>query len=113
MERKKNLIPFYTIVDDINSQEFVKYDVMPYLVRSYDDKKKDERPKTFDEFKKFIENASRYMYWARCEYEVILKPWVSRTKERKIDVHWQLMNNLDVVTSLLMLNLGFKEENGL
>lgn len=111
MGRKKNLIPFYTIVDDVNSQEFVKYDVMPYLVRSYDDKKKDERPKTFDEFKKFIENASRYMYWARCEYEVILKPWVSHTKERKIDVHWQLMNNLDVVTSLLMLNLGIKEEN--
>ena len=54
-----------------------------------------------------------YMYWSRCQYELVLKPWVGHKKEKKVDVHWQLMHNLDLVTSILMLNLGFKEKNGL
>ena len=54
-----------------------------------------------------------YMYWGRCEWEIVLKPWVGHDNEQKVDVHWQLMNNLDLVTSILMLNLGFKEKNGL
>lgn len=107
--KKKTPIPFYVIIDDVNKQEFVKYDVMPYLIHCYDEAKKDKRPKTFDEFKEFVISKSRYMYWSRCEYEIVLKPWISRTKERKVDVYWQIENNLDLVTKLLMLNLGFNE----
>lgn len=104
--KKKTPIPFYVIIDDVNKQEFVKYDVMPYLNRCYDEAKKDKRPKTFDEFKEFVISKSRYMYWHRCEYEICLVGWVSKTGTAKVDVCWQIENNLDLVTKLLMFNVG-------
>lgn len=107
--KKKTPIPFYVIIDDVNKQEFVKYDVMKYLIRCYDEVKKDKRPKTFDEFNEFVISKSRYMYWARCEYEICLVGLVSRTPTTKVDVFWQIQNNLDLVTKLLMLNVGINE----
>ena len=109
--KKRKPIPFNVIIDDVNAQEFKSYDVMPYFIRCYEGTK--DRPKTYEEFKSFIERWSRYMNWSRCQYELVLKPWVGHDNEQKVDVHWQLMNNLDLVTSILMLNLGFKEKNGL
>ena len=111
--KKRKPIPFKVIVDNVNTKKFEFYDVMPYFIRCYEDAKKGDRPKTYEEFKSFIERWSRYMYWSRCQYELVLKPWVGHKKEKKADVHWQLMHNLDLVTSILMLNLGFKENNGL
>lgn len=109
--KKRNHIPFKVIVDNVNTKQFEFYDVMPYFIRCYEETK--DRPKTYEEFKSFIERWSIYMYWSRCQYELVLKPWVGHNKEKKVDVHWQLMHNLDLVTSILMLNLGFKENNGL
>lgn len=109
--KRRNHIPFKVIVDNVNTKQFEFYDVMPYFIRCYEGTK--DRPKTYEEFKSFIERWSRYMFWSRCQYELVLKPWVGHDNEQKVDVHWQLMNNLDLVTSILMLNLGFKEKNGL
>lgn len=102
---KKIKYPFYVIIDDVNKGKFVKYDVMQYLVACYKDTKKTNRPVSFDNFREFVENKSRYMYWSRCEYEIVLTAWASNTIEQKIDVHWQIMNNIDAVTHLLMKNV--------
>ena len=111
--KKRKPIPFKVIVDNVNTKKFEFYDVMPYFIRCYDDTKKANRPKTYEEFKAFVESNSAYMYLGRCEWELVLKPWVGHSNERKVDVHWQLMHNLDLATSILMLNLGLKENNGL
>lgn len=108
MATKKEHTPFYAIIDDVNKQEFVKYDVMPYLMQCYQEDKTQERPLSFSSFKEWVERKSLYMYWSRCEYEIVLKPWVSRTKEKKIDVHRQIMMNQDIVTRVLMENLGLR-----
>lgn len=103
---KKNHKPFYTIIYDINKKSFEPYDVMPYLINEYKVKKKKKKhPNTFDEFKKFIEGASMYMYWSRCEYELILTSWPNEDKQKKIDIHNQIMMNIDVITNLLMDNV--------
>ena len=112
--KNREPIPFKVIVDNVNTEKFEFYDVMPYFIRCYDEaKKRKKQPKTYEEFKEFIKGKSMYMYCGRCEWEIVLKPWVGNSKEKKVDVHWQLMHNLDLVTSILMLNLGFKEKNGL
>ena len=105
---KKELTPFYVINWDVNAQKFIKYDVMRYLVDCYKEakKKRGKAPTTFDEFKVFVEGHSLYRYWARCEYEVILMDWPCSQTYKKIDVHWQLMMNLDIVTKILMENVG-------
>ena len=102
---KKNIKSFNVINFEFNSGKFEAYDVMPYLVNCYKKEKKDKRPVTFDEFKKFVESKSMYMYWARCEYEVILSDWPNQKTYKKIDVHWQIMNNIDIVTNVLMENV--------
>ena len=46
------------------------------------------------------------MFWARCEWECLIAPWPYRedtlTKElKKIDVHEQLMANIEVLVDIL------------
>lgn len=103
---KKNHKPFYTIKYNINKKEFEPYDVMPYLINEYKDKKKKKKQlNTFDELKEFIKCASIYMYWSRCEYEIILTSWPNKDKQEKIDIHQQIMMNIDVITNILMDNV--------
>lgn len=98
---------FNVIVEDVNSRKFIPYDVIPYLVREY--MKSKEKPKTFDEFREFIKNKSRYQWWSRCEYEVILKSWPTGDVEKKIDVHWQVMMNIDVITKIVMEEVLYEQ----
>ena len=98
--------PFYTIIYNINKNVFEPYDVMPYLINEYKvKKKKKKQPNTFDEFKRFIEGASMYQYWSRCEYELILTSWPNEDKKEKIDIHKQIMMNINVITNILMDNV--------
>ncbi len=109
--RKKYPIPFYVIDDDVNRRVFSKYNVMPYFIRCYDKvRRKKGCPKTYEEIRKFVEGNSMYMFWARCQYEVILKS-VKTEREFKIDVHNQIMNNFDLFVHLFMYNLGLNVEN--
>ena len=64
---------------------------MPYLVACYKDEKKNKRPKTFDEFKEFVKSKSMYMYWSRCEYEIIISDCPSNNHSKKIDIYWHLI----------------------
>jgi hypothetical protein len=145
---------FNVINYNFNAQKFEAYDVIPYLVNAYKNRVKRYHelekeyknnpdaendpfittletfkvPKTFDEFKEFVEDESQYQFWSRCEYEIILSPWpyvlspsegYDKSKENDIDAwkeHWkkhldscdkwdvydQIMMNLDIVTKLLM-----------
>lgn len=102
---KKNIISFNVINFEFNSGKFEAYDIMPYFIRCYRDENKDNRPVTFDEFKEFVKSKSIYMYWARCEYEIILSDWPNESKRKKIDIHEQIMMNIDIVTDVLMKNV--------
>lgn len=95
------MVSFNVIWCDINKKVFEPYDVMPYFIDCYKELKKD-RPNTFKEFKEFIKRNSMYMYWSRCQYEIILKDWPCGKIEEKQDVHKQIMMNIDIITNLLM-----------
>ena len=99
---------FNVIIFDPNSKEFVKYDIMPYLIRTYNKRKerKETLPETFDEFKSFVKSESQYQFWARCEYEIILIDWPCQKNYEKWDVHKQIMMNLDIVTKVFMENIN-------
>lgn len=76
---KKNPTPFYVINRNFYGDEtFVPYDVMQYLIDSYKETKKNKwrkTPETFEEFKAFVIDVSRYQFWSRCEYEILLGKW--------------------------------------
>lgn len=98
--------PFNVINFNFNADKFESYNVMPYLIDEYNDQK--TKPVTFEECRKFIKDKSQYQFWGRCEYEVILVDWPRQKTEHKMDVHEQIMMNLDVITDLFMKNVGLK-----
>ena len=94
---------FYVIVYDVNGESFVPYDVIPYLKECYCEAK--DKPKTLEEFKDFIKVHSLYQWWSRCEYEVILCGWPNTDTNKKVDVYWQIMMNIDIITELFIKHI--------
>ena len=104
--KKKYNKQFFVIAEEHG--KFKPYDIFPYLTCTYKAEKKDKRPVTFDEFKQFIINEGRYMWWSKCEYEIIISDWPPSGKEEKWDVFQQVMMNIDVITNLFMEHCGVK-----
>lgn len=94
---------FNVINFNFNSSKFEPYDVMPYFIHEY--KAEETKPKTVKEFTEFVKSKSLYQFWSRCEYEIVLHDWPCDTVAYKMDVHEQLMMNLDIVVSILMENI--------
>lgn len=94
---------FYTIINNFNKGTFEPYDVMPYLMRKYNEDQ--SKPSTKEEFKTFVKQNAEYQWWSRCEYEIILSDWPCNKHYDKWDVYQQVMMNLDTVTEILMKNV--------
>lgn len=103
---------------DFNKDDIVPYDIMPYLLDEYDKElkrknkgyiffKDNKVPKTFEEYKYFIDSVSRYQFWARCEYEIIVTGWPVQKRKRKIDVYFQISQNIDIITKIFLENINF------
>ncbi len=109
---------FNVLLWDFNSDKLTHYDVLPYFrncyaIRKEKCKKADKNikeedfnkyfkvPETLNEFIEFVKQESRYNYWARCEYEMICHGWPVRKNDYKLDVHEQIMMNLDIVAEIL------------
>lgn len=91
---------FNVIIYDFNKDDYVPYDVIPYLVDRY--KECISKPKTFKDFKNFIIAEAKYQWWSRCEYEIILVNWPSHKTDKKVDIFWQIMLNIDLITEIVM-----------
>lgn len=105
--------PFYVIREEYG--KFIPYDIMPYLINCYktEDKRKwkyNKKPETFDEYKSFIKKKSIYMWWAKCEYEIVLYDWPCLTNNEKWDVHKQVMMNIDLITEVFIENIEKKSK---
>lgn len=101
---------FHVLNWDFNKDEIEYYDVLPYFRKKLEErieKSKNDKdgyfkvPKSFDELKKFIENESMYHFWSRCEYEMIVHGWPVRKKDHKIDIHEQIMMNINLICGII------------
>ena len=132
---KKNK-SFNVIEYNITRKEIKYYDVIPYFVDCWNDKKfnfNKKEVKDKESLKQWIERASRHKFWARCEHECLVGSWPFGSKAmndslkellktdfnfdsyeniiklhniiihdmQKIDVHEQIMMNIDIVTDIL------------
>ena len=114
---------FNVLTWDFNSDSLIHYDVMPYLRDCYKERvKRDKKylrrknrdtesrtykeyyktPVTLDEFKEFINGESIHQYWGRCEYEMICHGWPVKKNAHKLDVHEQIMMNIDIIADILL-----------
>ena len=128
--KKKETKKFNVLNWDFNSDTIEHYDVLPYFRRQYEERKNKAKgkrvqkameenpemrkyyavPETLDEMKKFVEGESQYMFWARCQYEMIVHGWPVRKNDYKIDIHEQVMMNLDTIAEILWEEIEEKDE---
>ena len=102
MEKKK----FNVLLWDFNSDSLEHYDVLPYFRKEYKEYEKKVNDyykpiKNKEDLKRFIKNESMYRFWSRCEYEMICHGWPVRKNDYKLDVHEQIMMNIDIIVDLL------------
>lgn len=95
--------PFYVIWQDFNRREFEPFDIMPYFINEWKHEK--EKPNLNDLEEWFI-NKSHYMYWSRCQYEVVLAGWPNTEDNKKIDIHWQIKMNLPIILDIFKKNVN-------
>lgn len=130
---------FNVIQFDFTHRKIIHYDVLPYFREEWKDKYHKEEKSKIKETKSkellrhWIISRSKYMFWARCEYEHLVAPWPFgsyKSKEdlkklltsefdieklddsikfynilmqdmEKIDIHAQIMMNIDIITDIL------------
>ena len=94
METKK-----FNVVDyNANEHKFVSYDIIPFFVEKYN-KINRGRPITLDDFKEMILSESFRQFYGRHEFEFDL---VKSHCQKTVDVDWQIRNNLDLITEMVM-----------
>lgn len=93
---------FNVLYWNFNADRPSSYDVLPYFRNEYERLNKKNRPSTKEEWKEFIKAKGMYMYWARCEYEVIVLQWPPTDKSYKLDIWEQIEANLDLIIDILM-----------
>jgi len=124
LEKKEKMEKFNVLNWDFNKDKLEYYNIIPYFIRRYDEKVKKFKkikkrksykdnpekyekdnyykvPKTIEELKQFIKDESQYQFWSRCEYEMIVHGWPVRKNEHKLDIHEQIMMNIDIVTKIV------------
>lgn len=59
-----------------------------------------------EDFKEKLRKELFYYFCSKCEYEVLLKPWIGRkdSKEIKIDIYRQVMLNFDIFAEYVWKN---------
>lgn len=81
---------------DFNGQAIKKFNIFDH----YDFKKDVERDlhqfRSRDEFAKSLKRHLFYYFCSKCEWEVLISPWVGVADTVKIDVYNQVMLNWDI-----------------
>lgn len=94
---------FNVIIYNPNKEAFEPYNVIPYLLDQYKKiRPKNRKPTNKEEMITFIEAESRYQWWARCQYEVIISDWPTETTKEKWDIHKQVMMNISAIADALL-----------
>lgn len=93
---------FNVIWWNFNDDHPTPLDVLPYFRRCYDSCRKKDRPVTKEQWTEFVKQKGMYLFWCKCEYEIIVSQWPPTDKSSKVDVWQQIEPNLDLIVKLLM-----------
>lgn len=83
---------------DSNSRSIETFNIFEHgSFREYV-KKAARKVQSKEEFAMQLRREVMYYFWSKCEWEVLISPWVGGNddEEIKVDVAWQIMNNWDV-----------------
>lgn len=101
------IIEWYVYYHDFNVQKIIKWNVFNHgtFKKEIDILLKEKIDK--DDFSEKLKREVMYYFWSKCEYEIILSPWIGRADVIKIDIYDQIMMNFDRFVDYCWL---FKED---
>ncbi len=77
------------------------YNVIPYLFDRCKERLKKSKVDSWVKFVEFVQSWSAYQWWSRCEYEILVRDKNSEEPVLKIDVHQQVLLNLELICFVL------------
>ena len=99
------MVHFYVMKLNLMKDDIEHYVVIPYFVEKFKVLVKKRRVKRnsvdMEWLKTFIDKEAKYMFWSRCEYEIVVAGWPRWKNERKIDIYWQIQPNIDVIAEIV------------
>lgn len=83
---------------DVNAQQIRTFNIFNHSRFSRDVSKHLKECQDKNEFAKKLKSELMCNFWAKAEYEVIISPWCGgkNTKDIKVDIYTQVMNNWNV-----------------
>ena len=91
---------------NFNKNEIEVYNIFNHSCFTYEVKQAIKKYKDKDSFIDKLKSELRYYFWSKCEWEVIISPWVGRKEpcNAKIDVYDQVMLNWNVFADYVWEN---------
>ncbi len=89
---------------NINEQKIIQWNIFQHgsFNKEVKDLLKSELNK--EEFIEQLRKSLMYYFWSKCEYEVLISPWVGRAGDIKIDIYDQIMMNWDKFSEYVWSN---------
>lgn len=109
-KKSSNDMKWNVYFHDFNKNKIVTYNIFKHCKFNEDIQKLIKNNYSKEEFKERLKRELMYFFWSKCEYEIIISPWVGRNKEEaevKIDIYDQVMLNFDRFVDYCW---SFKEE---
>lgn len=88
-------LSWYVYHQDANSGKIEKWDIFRHGRFTDDVNKLMRQSISRSSFSEEIDCILSYYFWSKSEYEIILKNWIGKDCEIKIDVYDQVMLNFD------------------
>lgn len=105
-------LEWYVFYHDFNARKIIQWNIFNHgtFRKEVESLLKEKLIRT--EFDALLERKLMYYFWAKCECEIVLTPWVGRAGDVKIDIYDQIMMNfkrfVDYVWSFKNENKGAK-----
>lgn len=80
---------------DINARKIKTYNIFDHGGFRRDVEQDLHRCKVRAEFEKLLKSNLMYYFWSKCEWEILISPWVGDAETIKVDVYDQVMLNWD------------------
>lgn len=105
-DNPENEIRWNVFYHNCNSRSIETFNIFEHgSFREYV-KKAAKKYQNREDFAKQLRSEVMYYFWSKCEWEVLVTPWISprESEKKKIDVCWQIMNNWDVFVDYTWAN---------
>lgn len=106
MPQKVPEMEWNVIYSNFNSKKIETYNVFKHSGFLNDIVKGAKKCKSKDEFVDYLRTSLLYYYWAKAEWEVVVKSWVGTDDAKKIDVYYQVMNNWHIFSEYVCERLN-------